>query len=53
MNERGVQYDRLQKYANFRAGDVKHSSADTTAAMIATEYSPRVRIREGLKQFVH
>lgn len=52
VNERGIQYNKLPNYLDFRAGDVKHSTADTTAAMIEIEYSPSIRIREGLNLFV-
>ncbi len=39
-------------YADSRAGDVKHSLADITAAREALGFEPEVRFREGLARTV-
>jgi UDP-glucose 4-epimerase len=40
------------KYAEARAGDVKHSLADISAARAALGYDPKIKYEEGLKRTV-
>jgi UDP-N-acetylglucosamine 4-epimerase len=46
----GIGYDRHPVYADFRAGDVRHSLADIGAASTRIGYAPTHRIGEGLAE---
>lgn len=46
----GIGYDRAPAYADFRAGDVRHSLADIGAAERLIGYRPTHRISEGLSE---
>ncbi|MDN4503124.1 SDR family oxidoreductase [Alteromonadaceae bacterium BrNp21-10] len=48
LAEQGVSYDIAAKYADFRAGDVRHSQADVTKAKTLLGYDPQFRISEGI-----
>ena len=50
LAERGVGYDRAPVHAAFRAGDVRHSLADTSAAREMIGYQPSHGIAEGLAE---
>ena len=45
-------YSGVARYAEFRAGDVKHSLADISLAQRHLRYTPLVGFREGLKRTV-
>jgi len=44
----GKNYDRTAVYKDFRAGDVRHSQADTTKARLNLGYQPDYRILDGI-----
>ena len=46
----GIAYDRAAVHADFRAGDVRHSLADTGAAAARIGYAPSHAIVEGLAE---
>jgi len=46
----GKYYDRAAVYKDFRAGDVRHSQADTTKARLNLGYQPDYRILDGIAQ---
>ncbi|WP_340313060.1 SDR family oxidoreductase [Rhizorhabdus argentea] len=50
LAEHGVRYDRAPVHAEFRAGDVRHSLADTSAAAGMIGYRPSHGIAEGLAE---
>ena len=49
LADNGVQYTKTAQYADFRAGDVRHSQADISKASAMLGYTPEYRIRDGLK----
>ncbi|MDX3774142.1 SDR family oxidoreductase [Chromatiaceae bacterium AAb-1] len=49
LAENGIQYHKTPNYADFRAGDVRHSQADINKAATMLGYKPEFRVREGLK----
>ena len=46
----GVVYSREPSYRDFRAGDVRHSQADTTKAQELLGYVPLFRVQSGITQ---
>lgn len=48
LGARGIGYDREPVYADFRAGDVRHSLADIAAAARRIGYQPTHSLAEGL-----
>ena len=46
----GVVYSREPSYRDFRAGDVRHSQADTTKARELLGYVPLFRVQSGITQ---
>ena len=49
LREVGIEYDRSPRHGDFRAGDVRHSQADTSKAAQLLGYAPQFDIRAGLK----
>ena len=49
LADNGIDYDKTPHYADFRAGDVRHSQADISKAKQQLGYAPEFRIRDGLK----
>lgn len=49
LGKNNVVYQVDRMYRDFRAGDVKHSQADTTKAADKIGYSPKYRISEGIE----
>ena len=49
LGEQGVRYDKQPVYADFRAGDVRHSQADISKAGKLLGYQPAYDILRGLK----
>lgn len=49
LAEQGVQYDKKPVYADFRAGDVRHSQADIGKAGKLLGYQPAFDIQRGLQ----
>ncbi len=50
--ENGVVYKRDPVYQGFRAGDVRHSQADIGKAIKQLGYSPKYRLKDGIKETV-
>lgn len=50
LADNGIKYAKAAQYADFRAGDVRHSQADINKAKAFIGYAPEYRIRDGLKQ---
>lgn len=50
LNENGVLVDAEPTYRDFRAGDVRHSQADTGKATKLLGYAPTFRILEGIQK---
>ena len=50
LSEHGVRYDREPVFADFRAGDVRHSEADIAKARNHLGYSPTHDIRAGIRE---
>ena len=50
LAENDVQYTKAPLYAEFRAGDVRHSQADISKAQQLLGYAPEYAILDGLKQ---
>lgn len=50
MAENGINYNKKPVYADFRAGDVRHSQADISKANKLLAYSPEYDILAGLKK---
>lgn len=48
LAECGVNYDKSPSYRDFRAGDVRHSQADTRKAKKKLGYEPAFRIYDGI-----
>ncbi|HEX7634465.1 MAG TPA: SDR family oxidoreductase [Noviherbaspirillum sp.] len=44
-----IEYDRAPVFRDFRAGDVRHSRADTEKARERLGYMPRFRVRQGIE----
>jgi UDP-N-acetylglucosamine/UDP-N-acetylgalactosamine 4-epimerase len=49
LADNGISYTKTPQYADFRAGDVRHSQADISKAQQHIGYAPQYRIRDGLK----
>ncbi|RYH54855.1 MAG: Vi polysaccharide biosynthesis UDP-N-acetylglucosaminuronic acid C-4 epimerase TviC [Alcaligenaceae bacterium] len=49
LGKHGIQYDRKPVYADFRAGDVRHSQADISKANTQLGYEPGHNILQGLE----
>jgi len=49
LGSNGIQYDRQPVYADFRAGDVRHSQADISKARQLLGYEPMHDIVQGLE----
>ena len=49
LADNGIQYTKTAQYADFRAGDVRHSQADISKAQRLLGYTPEYRIRDGLQ----
>lgn len=48
LNENGVEVSAEPIYREFRAGDVRHSQADTNKAKLKLEYNPQYIISKGI-----
>jgi len=48
LSSNNIDYTREVVYRDFRAGDVRHTQADITKAMLNLGYSPEYRIIEGI-----
>ena len=53
LNEQGIHNEVDPEYVDFRAGDVRHSQADTSKAIDRLGYVPKFRIHEGISRAVH
>ncbi|MFA5700419.1 MAG: NAD-dependent epimerase/dehydratase family protein [Desulfuromonas sp.] len=52
INQSGIAYVLEPIYADFRAGDVRHSQADIAKARRLLHYAPAWRVQEGIQQTV-
>ena len=52
LNENGVEVSAEPIYREFRAGDVRHSQADTRKARVNLGYTPLVKVDEGIFQAI-
>jgi UDP-N-acetylglucosamine 4-epimerase len=50
LTANGVKCDSSPTYRDFRAGDVRHSQADTSKAQKALGYEPEYKILEGISK---
>ncbi|RZK15204.1 MAG: LPS biosynthesis protein WbpP, partial [Flavobacterium sp.] len=50
LSSNGVSYNKAPVYRDFRAGDVRHSQADTTKIQTRLGYEPQFNIIQGIEK---
>lgn len=50
LNDNGVRVNQKPSYRDFREGDVRHSQADVTKAIVSLGYAPKFKIIDGINK---